>query len=1034
MKITESLQIENNLSNNISFIILGAGRPHKGTIHSGLRHASGKGRIIDWLIEASSVVNPEFIFVGGYQFEDVVKRYPQIRYAFNPEWETTGSAFSLLKIAFSVDKEYYTSYADILFRKSVIDEMARVDADVVIAVDSLWRQRYHGRSDEDLLRCEKVKVESGIVTRLGPDINPDLADGEFVGLARFLPGAIEYINKNIRKLNELLRLGNLSHLVEILRAEGYLIKVVDIYGDWAELNVPEDLTHFVIGNKAQTLQRLQAMVQKSRIEDQVSFCTSEWLIKRDDILSDIDKSFGNQKLIVRSSSANEDNFTTANAGVFKSILNVNSRKIHELSIAIETVIGSYSDKNSANQVLIQPMVLDIAVSGVIFTKTIANGAPYYVVNYDDITRNTDSITNGSSQNHKTMVILRESDINSELIPYCLRGLLPAVQEIEELLHYDSIDIEFAIDSKGQIHILQVRPIVFKGDENQVKNTEQDIYNAIELAHTRFKNLQKPSPFVKGKRAFFGIMPDWNPAEIIGTKPGLLAISLYRYLIMDDVWATQRAEYGYRDVRPSPLLFTFGGHPYVDIRASFNSFIPADVNDGLAERMVEFYMSWLEKNPHLHDKVEFDVVPTCYTFDFEKWICRLTSENLFSEKEVSGLGESLKKITRSAFTRNYQDLDSIATLERRYDSIISKDMNPLDRAIILLEDCRRYGTPAFSHLARSAFIGISLLKSAVNENIISKEAMDSFLNSIHTITHQFTDAAAEVAEGKLTWDAFKQRYGHLRPGTYDITSQSYAENPEYFLRPIIKLSVQKKPSAEPFSHWKEAKNDFSAALKQAELSSDADQVETFIREAIEGREYAKFIFTRNLSEALNCLIEFGTNYGLNRNDLTNIPLDVFVSIRTGSLYVSDIANLLREQSDKGRMGHNLAYRIELPPLLFKEHDFNMFMYPDNQPNFIGTGQVRAECVLIENIETKDIKDISGCIVMIPQADPGYDWLFAKGISGLITMWGGANSHVAIRAAEFGLPAAIGVGEIEFNRLSAASVLELNAGNHLIKIIR
>ena len=72
------------------------------------------------------------------------------------------------------------------------------------------------------------------------------------------------------------------------------------------------------------------------------------------------------------------------------------------------------------------------------------------------------------------------------------------------------------------------------------------------------------------------MPDWNPAEIIGTNPGKLSESLYRYVIMDETWATQRAEYGYREVRPQPLLVSFAGKPYVDVRASFNSFLPNDL--------------------------------------------------------------------------------------------------------------------------------------------------------------------------------------------------------------------------------------------------------------------------------------------------------------------------------------------------------------------------------------------------------------------------------------------------------------------------
>ena len=35
------------------------------------------------------------------------------------------------------------------------------------------------------------------------------------------------------------------------------------------------------------------------------------------------------------------------------------------------------------------------------------------------------------------------------------------------------------------------------------------------------------------------MADWNPAEMIGTKPNPLAISLYSELITNETWAVQR---------------------------------------------------------------------------------------------------------------------------------------------------------------------------------------------------------------------------------------------------------------------------------------------------------------------------------------------------------------------------------------------------------------------------------------------------------------------------------------------------------------
>ena len=79
-------------------------------------------------------------------------------------------------------------------------------------------------------------------------------------------------------------------------------------------------------------------------------------------------------------------------------------------------------------------------------------------------------------------------------------------------------------------------------------------------------------------------------------------------------------------------------------------------------------------------------------------------------------------------------------------------------------------------------------------------------------------------------------------------------------------------------------------------------------------------------------------------------------------------------------------------------------------------------------------MKGVIALIPQADPGYDWLFGQGIAGLITMYGGANSHMAIRSAEFGIPAAIGVGEQLYKQLAQANELELDPSNDIIRIIR
>ena len=162
------------------------------------------------------------------------------------------------------------------------------------------------------------------------------------------------------------------------------------------------------------------------------------------------------------------------------------------------------------------------------------------------------------------------------LPKNFGNILLSIREIEDLLNYDSLDIEFAITKKYGIHILQVRPITVEHSFKK-QSEDQKLFDVLTDAERCFLEKQKSSSFILGDRALFGVMPDWNPAEIIGTKPTTLAASLYCDLILNEIWAKQRAEYGYRDVRPHSLLTIFAGHPYIDIRASFNSFIPKKIS-------------------------------------------------------------------------------------------------------------------------------------------------------------------------------------------------------------------------------------------------------------------------------------------------------------------------------------------------------------------------------------------------------------------------------------------------------------------------
>lgn len=1012
-------------------IFLGAGKPFQGDEHAALRSASGHTRVIDWLLHATTSRMSDVHFVGGYKVDSIQERYPDFNYWINTDWRVTQSAYSFLQVDLTDKTRSLVSYSDILFRRSLVEAMVESQADISVAVDSHWRTRYAGRTRSDLEHSEKVCLFGQTITRLGPDIPSSTASAEFVGCVHFGPRAVQYLQASKVDLQQRFQKGHLSDLVEALRCQGMNVQAVDVHGDWAELNEPQDLAHFVLGTKAQTLRRLRRMVKLSRIEDQVSFTVAQWREIADSLIGTIQQDFPDQHLVIRSSALSEDGFVNSNAGAYTSLLSIDGRDSTRLKAAIEHVIASYSDTNPDNQVLVQPMLEKVLASGVVFTRSLSSGAPYYVVNYDDTSGSTESITSGSSQDHKTLLMRRDAGAQSPNIPERLQGLLPALREIEALLGYDSLDIEFAITADAGLHILQVRPIAV--DHSKWDGSDQDILKRLDDARELFSQLQQPAPFVVGQRGLFGIMPDWNPAEIIGTKPAPLSVSLYQYLIMDETWATQRAEYGYRDVRPQPLLISFAGHPYVDIRASFNSFIPKCLDEALASRLVDFYLSWLERHPHLHDKVEFDVVPTCFALDFDRWHQRLITHGGFTDNEIEQLRDALRDISQSALLRNSQDLSVVETLERRFAHLASSTMEPLEQVWTLLHDCRRYGALPFAHLARSAFVAITLLRSAVSTGVLTEAEMDDFLGSIRTVSHTLTHDALNCSRGKMSNEDFVQKYGHLRPGTYDINSLSYQADPERYLTPIVE-SAASQPSTPLINGqlWQQARQRFTNALNEQGIVCSTDELELFLRKAIEGREYAKFAFTRNLSLALDALVNWAEPLGISRENLAHIEIHKLMALRNSTSTPQELSQLMLAQADKGRAEHEQIQVIELPPLLCSAEDFNVFLYPATQPNFVGTGVVRGNCVDLS--QSTDEQDLTGKIAMIPQADPGYDWLFGRQIAGLITMYGGANSHMAIRAAEFGLPAALGVGETQYRALAAAHSLELDAGNRMIRVIR
>lgn len=772
-------------------------------------------------------------------------------------------------------------------------------------------------------------------------------------------------------------------------------------------------------SKADTLKSLRGHLKSATILEQFCFDVADWFKNKKDItqFSNVPIWVTKEKVIVRSSSIQEDSKENSYAGHFLSVPNVFGVKAlnHAISKVLDSFGNEKSDHYHKNQIFIQSMLEDCSISGVAFTREVNTSAPYFVINYDYKSGKLDTVTDGSTNDLKIFYHARSSRL--EKIESWQKSLITLLCELEFHFDYDKLDIEFAIKDE-ELYLLQVRPLILKKASTI---TQEDHKKSLDRVKKYFKNLSKPHPYLFGTKTLLGNMPDWNPAEIIGVKPKPLTISLYKELITDNIWAYQRDNYGYRNLRSFPLLHDIEGQGYIDVRVSLNSFVPASLDKKLAEKIVSYYLDELTKRPDLHDKVEFDIVFSCYTLDLPKRIRKLKSHN-FSNSEISTLSESLKNLTNKIINPSEglwkRDIEKISELEKKQKSILNSSLSKIEKIYWLIEDCKRYGTLPFAGLARAGFIGVQLLNSLVDSEVFSHETRSLFLASLSTIS-------SEIASdfNKLKKDFFLKKYGHLRPGTYDICSFSYDEKPDDYFNwnETIKHENRK------FSIGLKELNFLEKLLKSHGLNHSSLSFLNFIKRSIESRESSKFIFTKSLSEVLKLITSLGKDYGMNRESLAYADINLFLELYS---MTSDIKEALQLSILRGREKYKRTENIVLPPLIVDAQDIDSFVLPSGVPNYITS----KECVGEVKISIKEKKDLTDRIVFIPSADPGYDWLFSHKIRGLITMYGGVNSHMAIRANELQIPAIIGAGEVFYQKWSKSKKILMDCHNKKVHCLQ
>lgn len=731
--------------------------------------------------------------------------------------------------------------------------------------------------------------------------------------------------------------------------------------------------------------RLQFSIPKFVVVEGSS--VSEILSKLPQVIKDL----GCEYLAVRSCSDSEDRLQKSGAGQFDSVLNV-SATFENLSQAVCKVIESYDCLNLAQPltVIIQEMVKNCELSGVVFSRDLASGAPYLCINYDDVTGFTDSVTSGTGEHsNKTLYVFRNEW--QKLQSPRFKIICAAVSELMEYFDGFDLDIEFALTKKLEPLLLQVRPVTAQAhnvDENVFKMGLSRVTNEYRATKSQIKLESLEDKLLLSQ------MTDWNPAEMIGGSPPNLAFDLYSKLITDRNWSAGRQKLGYSAPIRQKLMYSIGGKPYIDVASSLSSFLVCGIHQTIREALLADWIERVRLNKALHDKVESEVAITTYTPSLAKEIDQRCSSLSTAQKD------DFYQALRKQFSIFYQS-ELVENLRNYFDRYV-ENCRSFDDSLSITSQVKieKYvGECAenFSTAARLGFIGKALLDSLQNEGFLSENETSEFMASLY-LPSQAIMRASRTLNDKSARQNFLEKYGHLRPGTYGITIPNYKNDPHIF----SKLTAGHKVEVQD-------KFDLSRFRTTSCDSFNMEGMLHFIKQCIELREWGKFSYASGVNYLIEDIVGLGKNLDIDLLTLENLDLQQIDQLRLGKITRNEAVELAQENRETIAL-----YRsIRMPEVLDESFVAYIVPFTASSPNFISSDCVSGQVALLEPNSTQ--VDLDGCIVCVENADPGYDWIFSHEIRGLITKYGGANSHMAIRCAELGVPAAIGCGEQLFGKI-------------------
>ena len=691
-----------------------------------------------------------------------------------------------------------------------------------------------------------------------------------------------------------------------------------------------------------------------------------------------------KKIMIRSNSSSEDKEYSSSAGKYLSIGPIETNDLETIKKSWEMVVDSYEEQD--NQSVIFQNYIENAKSVSVLTSYKVGSDSAYRTFSTYYGSETDAITSGKYSEINNFYMHRSFDILPKKYEK-YNVYLKIITQLEDLFKNKQLDIEMVLDKNNSPQLLQVRPLMGKKLNKESIFEEKDV---IDRNLKNYKKLNKTTADRFGTNQIYSNMSDMNPAEMIGKKPDNIAFGLYKFMFTDTTWNIQRGEFGYRKYSGGKLMELFNNVAYINVNHSLNSFLTRNLQKESCEEIINYQLNKLKENPHLHDSIEFDISRSSYVFDTVEEFSK-EYKNIISPSEIIKWHNDLIQIdTQNKFTLEKNKkiiLSTFSKLDKSFE--YSKKEN-----IKLIRDTMAL---PFTHHSRLGFVYFAQLNSLLKKEVITEDQKKLLLLSVNSISTKMKADAYEVKIGKKTLEGFLDVYGHIRAGNYNLLSSNLKNNLN-FTESLINNSEQPlEANILPKDIYANIEKYFMTNKIPLKASAWIDM----FQEGISTRENSKFYYTKGIDGILN---EVGEKNTSDR----------------------ELFDLLDIEFNEENTSDMRLKNVLMPDLITSNEDFYFYEEMSKDGNYIGQGTVIGDVLLIEN-EANRPNNLENKIVVIPAADPGWDWIFNYKIKSLVTKYGGPNSHMAIRCAEHNIPAILGVGENNFTVISNSKSLKIDFSN-------